>query len=140
MKKDGLSNAELETLLVRGGTLRSGYGETSEALFLNSSYVYESAEQAEARFAGTDAGYKYGRYSHPNLQMLEARLALMEGAEACMVTASGMAAVFASLMCCLKSGDHVLANRVLFSSCHMILTQNSPTFTVLAVRWLRAMI
>src|SRR5438105_3101648 len=114
-------NWQLATKLVRGGRLQTPFGETSEALFLNSSYTYETAEEGEARFTGESPGFKYGRYSHPNLAMLEERLALMEGAEACVVTASGMAAVFASLMCQLKTGDHVAASKVLFSSCQYIL-------------------
>ena len=118
------------TKLVRGGRLQSQFGETSEALFLNSAYSYGSAEEAEALFAGKKPGFKYGRYSHPNLAMLEERLALMEGAEACVVTASGMAAVFAALMCQLKAGDHVAASKVLFSSCHYIITQILPRFGI----------
>lgn len=121
---------QLATRLVHGGSLRSPVGETSEALFLNSSYSYETAEEGEGRFANTIPGFKYGRYSHPNLAMLEERLSLMEGAEACTVTASGMAAVFASLMCQLKAGDHVAASSVLFSSCHYIITQILPRFGV----------
>src|SRR5262245_37997847 len=101
-----LSDCNISTKLVRGGTLRSAAGETSEALYLNSAYVYGSAEEAEGRFNGTIEGYKYGRYSHPNLAMLEERLRLMEGAERCIVTASGMAAVFAALLSPLKAGDH----------------------------------
>lgn len=117
----------LATALVHAGAQRSAVGETSEALFLNSAYVFATAEEAEARFAGTQPGYKYGRYSHPNLQMLEARLTAMEpGAEACVVTASGMAAMFASLMCQLKAGDKVVASKVLFSSCSYIITQVLP--------------
>ena len=119
-----------ETKLVRGGRLTSDAGETSEALFLNSSYSYDTAEEGEARFNGVGDGFKYGRYSHPNLAMLETRLALMEEAEACVVTASGMAALFAVLMCQLKSGDNVVASRVLFSSCHYIITQILPRFGI----------
>jgi len=118
------------TQLVRGARMRATYGETSEGLYLNSSYSYESAEEGEGRFNGSIKGYKYGRYSHPNLDTLEKRLALMEGAEACVVTASGMAAMFAALMCQLKTGDHVVANRVLFSSCHYIITQILPRFGI----------
>lgn len=125
------SKWQCETKLVRGGRLQSDAGETSEALFLNSSYSYDSAEEGEARFSGEIEGFKYGRYSHPNLAMLEQRLTLMEdGAEACTVTASGMAALFAALMCQIKSGDHVVASRVLFSSCHYIITQILPRFGV----------
>jgi len=129
-KKQNLKDWKLATKMVRGGRLQSQYGETSEALFLNSSYSYESAEEGEARFDGSQPGFKYGRYSHPNLAMLEERFALMEGAEACVVTASGMAAVFASLMCQLKAGDHVAASSVLFSSCHYIITQILPRFGI----------
>lgn len=118
------------TKLVHGGKLQSGYNETSEALYLNSAYSYPTAEHGEQLFAGDIDGFKYGRYSHPNLAMLEERLALMEGAEGCLVTASGMAAVFAALMCQLKAGDHVVAGEVLFSSCHNIITQILPRFGI----------
>jgi len=121
---------QLATQLVHGGKVTSGFGETSEALYLNSAYSYETAQEGEDRFAGLQVGYKYGRYSHPNLDMLEKRLALMEGAPACIVTASGMAAMFAVLMCQLKTGDHVVANKVLFSSCHYIIAQVLPRFGI----------
>lgn len=124
------ANWQQATKLVRGKRMKSSYGETSEGLFINSSYSYESAEEGEGRFDGSVEGYKYGRYSHPNLDTLEQRLALMEGAEACVVTASGMAAVFAAFMCQLKSGDHVAASRALFSSCHYIITQILPRFDI----------
>ncbi len=123
-------NWQLATKLVRGGRLQSDAGETAEALFLNSSYSYDTAEEGEGRFSGEIDGFKYGRYSHPNLAMLEERLALMEGAEGCIVTASGMAALFAVLMCQLKTGDHVVASRVLFSSCHYIITQILPRYGI----------
>ena len=124
-KKSGLS-----TQLVHGGRLMSEWGETSEALFLNSSYSYDTAEIGEARFDGSQPGFKYGRYSHPNLAMVEERLALLEGAEGCIVTASGMAALFAIFMCQLRAGDHIVASRVLFSSCHYIITQVLPRFGI----------
>ena len=129
-KKQNPKDWQLATQLVRGGRLQSQFGETSEALFLNSSYTYETAEEGEGRFDGSRPGFKYGRYSHPNLAMLEERLSLMEGAEACIATASGMAAVFASLMCQLKTGDHVAASSVLFSSCHYIITEILPRFGI----------
>lgn len=129
-KKQNSKDWNLATKMVRGGRIQSQFNETSEALFLNSSFTYDSAEEAEALFAGKKDGFKYGRYSHPNLAMLEERFALMEGAEACVVAASGMAAVFASLMCQLKSGDHVVASKVLFSSCHYIITQILPRFGI----------
>ena len=129
-KKQNPSNWSVETKLVRGGRLMSDFGETAEALFLNSSYSYESAEEGEKRFTGEIEGFKYGRYSHPNLAMLQERLALMEGAEACIVTSSGMSALFAVLMCQLKSGDHVVASSVLFSSCQYIITEILPRFGI----------
>jgi len=121
---------KIATRLVRGGTKRSNFGETSEAIFMNSGFCYESAEVAESRFNGSAPGFVYSRYSNPTLAMLEERLALMEGAERACVMASGMAAVFGSLMCQLKTGDHVLANRVLFGSCWHIITQILPRFGI----------
>lgn len=115
-----------DTIQVRGGTKRSEFGETSEALFLNSGFCYDSAEVAESRFNGEAPGYVYSRYLNPTLHMLEERLALMEGAERCCVMGSGMAAVFASLMSHLSAGDHVIAHRVLFGSCHYILSEICP--------------
>ncbi len=129
-KKQDATKWKLATKLVRGGRIKTSMGETSEGLFLNSSYSYESAEEGEGRFDGSIPGFKYGRYSHPNLAMLEERLSLMEGSEACVVTASGMAAVFASFMCQLKAGDHVAASAVLFSSCHYIITDLLPRFGI----------
>ncbi len=118
------------TKLVRGGTLRSDFGETSEALFLTSGFCYESAEVAESRFNGEAPGFVYSRYCNPTLAMLEERLALLENAEKCCVVASGMAAVFASIMCDIKPGSHLIANRVLFGSCYYIVTQVLPRFNI----------
>jgi len=129
-KKQNSKNWQLATKMVRGGRLQSQFGETSEALYLNSAYTYDSAEAGEALFSGKVQGFKYGRYSHPNLAMLEERLSLMEDADGCIVTASGMAAVFAALMCQLKAGDHVVASDVLFSSCHYVITQILPRFGI----------
>ena len=120
------------TRAVRAGTRRSPMGETSEALFLSSGFVYASAAEAEARFKGEAPGFIYSRYGNPTVAMFEERLAALEEAEACFATASGMAAVFASLMCQLKAGDHVVAGRALFGSCHHILTQILPRFGVRA--------
>jgi len=125
-----LKNKAPSTQAVHGGRLMSEWGETSEALFLNSAYTYETAETGEARFDGSQPGFKYGRYSHPNLFMVEERLALLEGAKGCIVTASGMAALFATLMCQLRAGDNVVASKVLFSSCHYIITQILPRFGI----------
>jgi O-succinylhomoserine sulfhydrylase len=119
------------TRLVRGGTHRSAHGETSEALYLTSGYVYDDAEAAEARFKGAD-GFIYSRYGNPTVAAFERRLALLEGAEACFATASGMAAVFAALACQLKAGDHVVAARVMFGSCHVVITEILPRFGVRA--------
>lgn len=120
----------LATNLVHGGSLRSQFGEVSEAIFLNSGFTYDSAETAEKRFNGEEPGYVYSRYRNPSLAMLEDRLALLEGAQSCIVVGSGMAAVFASLMSLLKTGDRVVANRVLFGSCHYIITELLPRFGI----------
>lgn len=119
-----------QTTLVHGGLMRSQYGETSEAVYMNSGFCYADAETAESRFNGEAPGFVYSRYSNPNLAMLEQRLAALEGADACNVMASGMAAVFAALMCQLKAGDRVVASRALFSSCHYILAQLLPRFGI----------
>jgi O-succinylhomoserine sulfhydrylase len=129
-KKPDPTSWKLATKLVRGGTRRSNFGETSEAIFLNSGFCYDSAETAENRFNGVAPGFVYSRYLNPTLAMLEDRLALMEGAERACVMASGMAAVFGSMMCQLKAGDHVVASRVLFGSCYYIITQILPRFGI----------
>lgn len=118
------------TNLVRGGLTRSEFNETSEALYMSSGYVYESAEEAEAAFAGDKDRYIYSRYANPTLSMLEERLALLEGAEACATTASGMAAVFAALACQVEAGDYVVASRALFGSCLYIVTDILPRLGV----------
>lgn len=121
----------LETKLVHGGSIRSQFGEVSEAIFLNSGFCYHDAETAEKRFNGEEPGYVYSRYRNPSLAMLEDRLALLEGAESCIAVGSGMAAVFASLMGVLKAGDRVLANKVLFGSCHYIINEILPRFGII---------
>src|ERR1700757_5483985 len=100
-----------ETRLVHSGTLRSEFGETSEALFLTQGYVYDSAEQCEARFKGEDPGYIYSRYSNPTIAMFEQRMIELEGAEAGRSTATGMAAVTTAMLAPLKAGDHVVASK-----------------------------
>jgi O-succinylhomoserine sulfhydrylase len=120
----------LSTLLVHGGTSRSGFGETSEALFLNSGFVYDDAQAAEARFKGEARGFIYSRYANPTVDMFEKRMALIEGAEAARGTASGMAAVTASLMCQLEAGDHIVASRALFGSCLYVVEDLLPRFGV----------
>jgi len=129
-KNIDFTKTKIETQLIRGGTLRSNFGETSEAIFMNSGFCYNDAETAETRFNGEDPGYVYSRYLNPTLKMLEDRLALIEGAEKCCVLASGMAAVFASIMCQIKAGDHLIASKVLFGSCNHIITKILPNYGV----------
>ena len=129
-QKSNPEHWQRDTKLVRGGTLRSDFGETSEALFLNSGFCYSSAELAESRFNRQNPGFVYSRYSNPTLAMLEERLALLENAPAACVTASGMAAVFSAIMCQIKPGDHLLASKVLFGSCYYIVTEILPRFHV----------
>ncbi|MSP00341.1 MAG: O-succinylhomoserine sulfhydrylase [Acetobacteraceae bacterium] len=121
------------TRLVQGGVRRTAYGETAEALFLTSGYVYDDAEQAEATFQGTVEHYQYSRFGNPTLTMLEDRLCLVEGAEACRTTATGMAAVNAALLAHLKAGDRVVASRALFGSCHWIVSTLLPKFGIESV-------
>jgi O-succinylhomoserine sulfhydrylase len=121
------------TTLVRGGTERSPFGETSEGLFLTSGYVYESAEEAEQSFKGEKKRYMYSRYANPTLTMFERRLADLEGAKICVSTSSGMAAVFAAMASQLNAGDRVVASRALFGSCHYIITEQLPKFGIESV-------
>ncbi len=118
------------TQAVRGGTARSEYGETSEALFLSSGYAYDCAADAAARFAGEQVGMTYSRLQNPTVEMLEQRIALMEGAEAARCTASGMAAMTAALLCQLSAGDHVVAGRALFGSCRWLTDTLLPRFGI----------
>ena len=118
------------TQLVHGGTMRSSFGETSEALFLTQGYLYESMEQCEARFKGEAPGFIYSRFSNPTVAMFEQRMALLEGAGAARATGSGMAAVTAALMGQLKAGDHVVAAKALFGSCLYVVEELLPRFGV----------
>jgi len=118
------------TKLVRGGLTRSDFDETSEALWLTSGYVYESAAEAEAAFAGETDRFIYSRYGNPTVAMFEERLRLIDDAEACRATCSGMAAVFAALVSATHTGDRVVASRALFGSCHVILTEILPSFGI----------
>lgn len=122
-----------QTRLVRGGLARSGFSETSEALFLTSGYVYETAEEAEQSFDGSRDRFVYSRFKNPTVAMFEERLALIEGAEACRATASGMAAVHAALLCQVKAGDRIVAARALFGSCLWIIADLMPRYGVEAV-------
>ena len=118
------------TQMIRGGLKRSGFDETSEALYLTSGYVYSRAEEAQAAFQEEIDHFVYSRFGNPTVSMFEERLALLEGAEACRGTATGMAAVFAALMCQLKTGDHVVAARALFGSCQYVITEIMPRFGI----------
>jgi O-succinylhomoserine sulfhydrylase len=118
------------TQLVHGGTQRSQFGETSEAMFLTQGFVYRDAEEAEARFKGETDGYIYSRYANPTVSMFEQRMCLLEQAEDARATASGMAAVAASIMCRLKAGDHVVSARALFGSCRYVVETQLPRFGV----------
>jgi O-succinylhomoserine sulfhydrylase len=126
-----------QTLAVRGGLHRSNFNETSEALYMTSGFVYGSAAEAEAAFQAKapedDGRYIYSRFSNPTVAMLEERLTLIEGAEGCRATATGMAAVFAALMCQLKAGDRVVSSRALFGSCDYILSQILPRYGIQTV-------
>ncbi len=118
------------TLAVRGGTARSEWGETSEALFLTSGYAYDCAGDAAARFAGDQQGMTYSRLQNPTVEMLEHRIALLEGAEACRATASGMAAMTAALLCQLSAGDHLVGGRAAFGSCRWLTDTLMPRFGI----------
>jgi O-succinylhomoserine sulfhydrylase len=129
-QNQGTKAWRIATRLVHEGTLRSQFGETSEAIFLNSGYVYDKAEQAEARFKGDEEGFVYSRYANPTVAMFEARMCALEGAGAARGTSSGMAAVAASLLCHLKTGDHVVSARALFGSCRYIVEDLLPRFGI----------
>jgi len=119
-----------ETRLIHSGVIRSEFGETSEALFLTQGYVYESAEQCEARFKGEDPGYIYSRYSNPTIAMFERRMIELEGAEAARSTATGMAAVTTAILAPLKAGDHVVASKALFGSCLYVVQDLLPRYGI----------
>ncbi len=118
------------TQAVRGGTWRSEHGETSEALFLSSGFTYDDAETVAARFAGEEDGMTYSRLQNPTVQMLEERIALMEGAEACRAQATGMAAMTTALLCQLSQGDHVVAARAAFGSCRWLTDNLLPKWGI----------
>ena len=136
-----------ETKLVHSGTIRSEFGETSEALFLTQGYVYDSAEQCEARFKGEDPGYIYSRYSNPTIAMFERRMIELEGAEAARATATGMAAVTTAVLAPLRAGDHVVASRAMFGSCRYVVEDLLPRYGIASTlvdgldldQWRRAM-
>lgn len=126
-KKPG--NWRPRTLAVRGGQVRSPFQETAEALYLTSGYAYEAAEEAEARFKGAE-GFTYTRFGNPTVAMFEERMASLEGAPRARATASGMAAVTATLLCCLKTGDHVVAAKAMFGACRYVIEEVLPRFGI----------
>src|SRR6201986_3519470 len=119
-----------ETRLVHSGSLRSQYNETSEALFVTQGFIYDSAEQCEARFKGEDPGYIYGRFSNPTVTMFEQRMIELEGAEAARATATGMAAVTTAVLAPLKAGDHVVAAKAMFGSCRYVIEDLLPRYGI----------
>lgn len=119
-----------ETRLVHAGTLRSQFAETSESLFLTQGYVYDTAEQCEARFTGKDPGFLYSRFSNPTVSMFEQRMIELEGAEAARATATGMAAVTTAILAPLRSGDHVVAAKALFGSCRYVVEDLLPRYGI----------
>ena len=118
------------TQLVHGGTLRSQFGEMSEAIYLTQGFAYDSSEAAEARFKGETDGFIYARYGSPTNDMFEKRMCMLEGAEEARATASGMAAVSAALLCQLKAGDHIVAARALFGSCRWVVETLAPRYGI----------
>src|SRR5215472_3979592 len=129
-KSASLTRYRPETSLVHSGTLRSQFGETAEALYLTQGYVYDSAEQCEARFKGEDPGYIYSRYSNPTIAMFERRMIELEGAEAGRSTATGMAAVTTAMLAPLKAGDHVVASKAMFGSCRYVVEDLLPRYGI----------
>ncbi|PBC07757.1 O-succinylhomoserine sulfhydrylase [Mesorhizobium sp. WSM3859] len=123
-------NWKPQTALVHGGTLRSQFGETAEAMYLTQGYVYETAQAAEARFKGEEPGFIYSRYANPTVDMFEKRICALEGAEDARATASGMAAVSAALLCSVKAGDHIVAARALFGSCRWVVETLAPRYGI----------
>ena len=130
MTKATKRNWKPATELIHGGTLRSQFGETSEAIYMTQGFVYDSSEAAEARFKGEEPGFIYSRYANPTVDMFEKRMCAMEGAEDARATASGMAAVAAALLCSVRAGDHVVAARALFGSCRWIIETLMPKYGI----------
>nr|WP_205691800.1 O-succinylhomoserine sulfhydrylase [Caulobacter sp. 602-2] len=123
-------NWDVATKLIRGGLARSPFMETAEALYLTQGFTYDSAEGADRRFSGEDPGFVYSRFNNPTVKMFEDRLALLEGAEVCRATATGMAAVHSALMGLVRAGDHVVAGNALFGSCRWLIAEWLPRFGV----------
>lgn len=127
---DGRDGFDLETLAVRAGTKRSDFGEHSEALYLTSSFIFDSAAQAAARFGGAEEGNVYSRFTNPTTRMFEERLAALEGAEDCLATSSGMAAIFTICLATLKAGDHVICGANVFGATVQLFTTLLPRFGI----------
>ena len=123
-------NLRPATQLVHGGTLRSQFGEMSEAIYLTQGYAYDSAEMAERRFTGEDPGFQYSRFSNPTVQMFEDRMKLLEGAEDARACATGMAAVTASVLGVMSAGQHIVAAKAMFGSCRYIIEDLCPRFGI----------
>ena len=119
-----------QTAAVREGLARSGFGETSEALYLNSGFTYTDSQEAVDSFTDETDHFLYSRFHNPTVAMFEKRLAAIEGADHCVATGSGMAAMFASLACLVESGDHIVASAAMFSSCHVVITEILPKWGV----------
>ncbi|CAN2223017.1 MetC Cystathionine beta-lyases/cystathionine gamma-synthases [Candidatus Nanopelagicaceae bacterium] len=119
-----------QTAAVREGLARSGFGETSEALYLNSGYTYADSQEAVDSFTDETDHFLYSRFHNPTVAMFEKRLAAIEGAEHCVATGSGMSAMFASLACLVEAGDHIVASAAMFSSCHVVITEILPKWGV----------
>jgi O-succinylhomoserine sulfhydrylase len=130
MASKGKRNWKPQTVLVHGGTMRSAFGETSEAIYLTQGFVYDTAEAAEARFKGEEPGFIYSRYANPTVDMFEKRMCALEGAEDARAMASGMAAVSSALLCSVKAGDHVVAARALFGSCRWVIETLMPKYGI----------
>lgn len=130
MTNDKSKNWGDATKLVHGGTIRSNFGETSEALFLTSGYVYDTAQSAEARFKGDEEGYIYSRFLNPTVKMFEERMIMLEGAADGRAAATGMAAITASMLCYLNAGDHVVSSKALFGSCRYVTEKLLPRFGI----------
>ena len=125
-----MDKKKLSTKLIKGGINRSKFLETSDALFLTSGFIYQSAEEAEKSFKEKKERFMYSRFGNPTVEAFQKKMALLEGAEECWGTASGMAALFTILMSYLKSGDRVVSSRALFGSCHYVVTQILPRFGI----------
>ncbi len=130
ISKDRFATLNDATKLVHGGTIRSEFGETSESLFLTSGYIYDSAESAEARFKGDEEGYIYSRFMNPTIKMFEQRMIDLEGADDARATATGMAAVSASVLSYLNAGDHIVSAKALFGSCRYVVETLLPRYGV----------